>query len=170
MLPKFGSTWRRLFVYVKFISLLYSVLRVISSLTAMKLSFILSILSYWATKPGELLLKSTGVRRSMVGSHSINPPVFILISSCQNRIRQFFSIGKVLMCEFSEFFKSTSTSCKQYSNLSFLFYLKRPAVAKQTKSVVFILKSSSLGFYSWCMQVRRFSCFIFLYKSRTEEY
>lgn len=52
----------------------------------------------------------------------------------------------------------------------FLFYLKWPAVAKQTKSVVFILKLSLLGFYSWCMQVLRFSSFIFLYKSRTEEY
>ena len=98
MLPNFGSTWRRLFVYVKFISLLYSVLRVISPLTAMKLSFILSIFSNWATKPGELLLKSTGVLWSMVGSHSINPPVFTLISSCQDRILLFFSLGKVLMC------------------------------------------------------------------------
>lgn len=68
-----------------------------SPLTAMKLSFILSIFSYWATKPGELLLKSTGVLWSMVGSHSINPPVFTLISSCQDRILLFFSLGKVLM-------------------------------------------------------------------------
>lgn len=123
MLPNFGSTWRRLFVYVKFISLLYSVLRVISSLTAMKLSFILSILSYWATKPGELLLKSTGVRRSMVGSHSINPPVFIFISSCQNRIRQFFSHGKGLMCEFSEFFKVHQLHASSIQTFLFSFIL-----------------------------------------------
>ena len=123
VLPNFGSTWRRLFVYVKFISLLYSVLRVISSLTAMKLSFILSIFSYWATKPGELLLKSTGVRGSMVGSHSINPPVFTLISSCQNRIRQFFSLGKVLMCEFSEFFKVHQLHASSIQTFLFSFIL-----------------------------------------------
>lgn len=123
VLPNFGSTWRRLFVYVKYISLLYSVLRVISSLTAMKLSFILSIFSYWATKPGELLLKSTGVRRSMVRSHSINPPLFTLISTCQDRIRQLFSLGKVLMCEFSEFFKVHQLHERSIQTFLFSFLL-----------------------------------------------